>query len=386
MTKEEIRNLAERIATGLATDEEIRLYNTLYNAMEASASGSISVEADEKEKLRASVHESIRLKLEKEKPVLQIGWLKWAAAVLIVAVLGSVVYLVSNKDKPASGDLAKKDTLNNQQKIAAPDNKARLTLTDGTVIALDDSGNDTLVQEGGIKVVKLSKGILSYQGNRTGVLETSVNTVSTPAGGQYRLVLEDGTNVWLNVASSLRFPPVFQGKERIVELTGEAYFEVAHDARRPFHVKLNGLTVEVLGTHFNINSYRDESAAKTTLLEGSVRISANKQQVLLRPNEQLVFDHSSQRIQKLQNVNIEDVVAWKEGRFRFHQMSIEAIMRQVARWYNVEVEYKGRITNELFSGDVSRQEDVDQLLDILRATKIVSFQLEGNKITVTTLK
>lgn len=381
MTNEEIKKLAERVAAGLASEEEIRDYSNLYNNFESL--GSSQQEVLDTEAIRAEILQAVHARINTKKPVVSISWKRWAAAAILVILAGTVVYFLSvNSGKP-SPSLVKKDS--SDLKISAPGNKATLTLADGSVVTLDDMKSDTLFQPGGVKVLKLAGGALSYEGNKnqSGI---TPNTITTPPGGQYRLVLEDGSNVWLNVASSLRFPAVFNGNERVVELNGEAYFEVTKDAKRPFKVKVNDMTVEVLGTHFNINSYHDEKDVRTTLLEGSVKVNAAQKAVMLKPSEQLVFTPASSKVQKLENVNVEDVVAWKEGRFKFQQMPIEAIMRQVARWYNVNVQYDGAITKELFTGDVSRQEDVNQLLDILRATKIVSFQVDGNKITVTSLK
>jgi ferric-dicitrate binding protein FerR (iron transport regulator) len=212
------------------------------------------------------------------------------------------------------------------------------------------------------------------------------NTIATPRGGQYQLVLADGSKVWLNASSGLRYPTAFTGKERRVELTGEGYFEVAKNASMPFHVQVNQMDVEVLGTHFNINAYDDESAVKTTLLEGSVKVvkreTANVkenpivlqpgQQAEMKPHSPLAINHSP---------NIEEVMAWKNGLFQFKAAGIETVLRQAARWYDVEFVYKGNIP-EKFSGQISRSANAEQLLKILELTGKVKFEINGKTIIV----
>ena len=208
------------------------------------------------------------------------------------------------------------------------------------------------------------------------------NTITTPKGGQYQVTLMDGTRVWLNAASSLHYPTVFKGSERSVQLTGEAYFEVAKNSKMPFRVTSNGQVTEVLGTHFNINSYPDEQGTTTTLLEGSVRILNAKSDaaILLKPGQQSGSDASGKI--KVANVNPEQFVAWKDGKFIFTNANIESIMRQVSRWYNVEIEYKGDASKEKFGGRTSRFTNVAELLEILELTDHVQFEIEGRRIIV----
>lgn len=383
MTKEEINQLAERIVSGLATEEEILLYHQVCEFVENSAIDSVENSIGDKAKLQSDMQNAIWARTKSRKRVIKLPGLKWAAAAAVLIMLGlSSYFLFSKKDgtRDVVETSPKKDTL--ARDILAGGNKATLTLADGTKIILDSTENGTITQVGGVQVIKLSNGKLIYDPKNAKPGEVLYNTISTPEGGQYHLVLADGSKIWLNAASSLRFPSFFIGNERSVELNGEGYFEISRNASMPFHVIVNDMKVEVLGTHFNINSYEDEESIKTTLLEGSVRVYRLDRNEVLKPGEQVVFDVSTNRMQKNQNVDIDEVIAWKEGRFKFKKMSIEDIMRQVARWYNVEIEYNGKITTDFFSGDVSRQEDVTQLLEILAATKTVSFKLEGKKIIV----
>jgi ferric-dicitrate binding protein FerR (iron transport regulator) len=300
-----------------------------------------------------------------------------AAAAAIVLVLSATVFFLLQKK---SSDLAERaQKVKVVHDIAPGGDKALLTLADGRQIVLDTATNGMLAQQGGIKVIKIG-GQLSYdhEGNPAQVL---YNTVTTPRGGQYQLELADGSKVWLNAASSLRFPTAFAGKDRTVELTGEGYFEVAHDASKPFHVKVNDMDVQVLGTHFNINSYSDEPSVKTTLLEGRVMVKKKEKFVYLNPGQQAILEPANDNINVANDVDVEEVVAWKNGRFLFTNAQIETIMRQVARWYDVDVVYEKKI-NETFSGELPRSKNVSELLKMLEATGSVDFEISGKQIIV----
>ena len=224
-------------------------------------------------------------------------------------------------------------------------------------------------------------GSLSYQNiSKSKTPETLYNTISTPNGGDYQLVLADGSKVWLNAASSLRFPANFVGRERKVELTGEAYFEVAKNPAMPFKVKLNGMEVEVLGTHFNINSYADESAIRTTLLEGSIKINRPHASSLLKPGQQAMMDKNGQ-ISVINDADLDEAVAWKDGKFQFDRADIHNVMRQLARWYNIDVEYKGTVASH-FGGTISRDVNLSKVLGMLHLTGEVKFQVQDKKVIV----
>jgi transmembrane sensor len=222
--------------------------------------------------------------------------------------------------------------------------------------------------------------MLSYNTLKNKSSEVVYNTISTPRGGQYQLMLADGSKVWLNAASSLRFPASFVGKERKVELLGEAYFEVAKNAKMPFKVKVNGMEVEVLGTHFNINSYENESTIRTTLLEGSVKINKNNSSSLLKPGQQAQMNKAGE-IKIINDADVEEAIAWKEGKFQFDRADIHDIMRQLTRWYDVDVEYKGTVSSH-FGGTISRDVNLSQVLNMLHLTGEVKFQVEDRKVVV----
>ena len=311
--------------------------------------------------------------------------LRWAAAVVILLILSSGInYLFkTSKSSLVSGKiLAKKNTAKG---VMPGGNKAILILADGTSIVLDSSSNGTIASQGATKIIKLNTGQLIYNSSNADQNTVSYNILSTPYGGQYQVTLPDGTIVWLNSASNLRYPTSFTGHERRVEITGEAYFEVAKNARQPFKVKINlsngeGSEVEVLGTHFNINAYDDETTIRTTLFEGSVKINQSTGTTQIKPGQQLQTGKTGQ-IKIINNADLEETIAWKEGRFQFGNADINCIMRQLARWYDIDVKYEGNISRH-FSGIIPRNVNLLKVLNMLELTGEVNFKVEGKKVMV----
>lgn len=293
------------------------------------------------------------------------------AAVLLVALSIGLYFFISSRQLERSQDLA-------FSKVKPGGNKAYLVLSDGRRIALNDAVSGTLAKETGVEIRKDSEGKLIYVVKDKSGVKGQFNTMETPRGGQYELILPDGTKVWLNAASKLVYPVSFSGAEvRRVELTGEGYFEVAKDKKHPFKVISAGQEVEVLGTHFDINSYTDEPVVRTTLLEGSVRVNGN---TVLKPGEQSILSNGKLNVQ---SVNTDNVMDWKNGEFVFDNESLPSILRKVSRWYNVEVEFVNPETRAItFSGSVSRFENVSGVLKALQRTSKVHFMIEGNVIKV----
>jgi len=309
-------------------------------------------------------------------PFYRKSWFKVAAAAVLL-IGAFAIYKLIGISKP---ELPIAKVENTKQDVAPGGNKAILTLADGSTIILDTAANGKLTQQGNSNIVKLNNGQLAYNTLNEKPTEIVYNTISTPRGGQYQLTLADGSKVWLNAASSLRFPASFTGNERKVEITGEAYFEIAKNASMPFIVSANGLNVEVLGTHFNINSYADEAAITTTLLEGAVKVSKGNALQLLSPGQQAqVTNNGPIRVSKI--IDVEEVMAWKNGSFVFNSTDIENIMRQISRWYDVDVSFDGSISKELFSGIVSRTSKLSQVLKIMERAG-VKFKIEGKRIVV----
>lgn len=301
----------------------------------------------------------------------------WAAACALFMVSGAYYYHLSTSVHPTAivATSPVKD-------IAPGGNRAMLTLSDGSQIPLDSAGNGVLAQQGNTRITKLSNGQLAY--NESGGREDKVlyNTMSTPLGGQYKLILPDGTAVWLNAGSSIYYPTAFTGQERKVTITGEVYFEVAKNEKMPFLVKANNITIAVLGTHFNINAYKDEASTNTTLTEGAVKIIAHQQQQTLTPGQQARVGTTGQSIQVVDHVDLSQVLAWKEGFFSFNDADLPTVMRQLSRWYNVDVKYEGDIPQRVFSGEIGRNLSLSQVLKGLSKTRI-RYRIEnGNRIVI----
>lgn len=307
-------------------------------------------------------------------------WTAAAAAVLLLLTGG--YFLVLNKNKPAITQTAAAPLTHD---IPAPTGtRTTLTLAGGQTIFLDSVQNGTLSEQGSARVSKLATNQLAYNTSSTTSSEKPVeavyNTLSTAKGGQTMVVLADGTQVWLDAASSLTYPTTFAGGTRNVALTGQAYFEVAHRSNQPFSVEVNGTEVKDIGTAFNINAYEDEPVAKITLVEGVVAVMHQDRQVVLKPGQQARIDGA--RLSVAAGVDVDEVLAWKNGQFQFDNAGTAEIMRQVARWYDVDVRYEGDVLQRHFSGGVPRAANASALLHVLELTKSVRFRVEGKQIIV----
>lgn len=303
--------------------------------------------------------------------------LQYAAACIILVLAASVYFYFSQ----APQDHTKLVTIQAPQDIKAPDaSKAQITLANGDIIYLDSAGNGSLAQQGSVKLLKLANGEIAYESEFEGdVSAIQYNTLTNPRGSRViNLTLSDGTKVWLNAGSSITFPIVFTGNERNVSITGEGYFEVAHDAKKPFKVSKATMEVVVLGTHFNVNAYDDESAIKVTLLEGAVKVNKLNHSAVLKPGQQASI---SNEIQVNSSVNINAVMAWKNGYFSFEETDLATLMRQIGRWYDVEIVYAGKIPERRFGGEISRNMNASQVLKILEESN-VKFKVEQKKIIV----
>lgn len=312
----------------------------------------------------------------KQKHVLR----RFAVAAAVVSLLFiSVFYFISN-NKNAGDSLANKSLTSPAKNDIAPGQTgAILKLADGTSLVLDSMKDGVLSQQGNALALKQG-GELSYIHDGNTANRHGFNSVETPRGRQFQLTLEDGTHVWLNAESSIRFPLAFTGQERRVEITGEVYFEVAKNKAKPFIVKTDDMQVEVLGTHFNVNAYADEAEIKTTLVEGSVRINNGKTAGILKPGQQAQTSGMG-KLRISDQADIEEVLSWKNGRIAFTNAGLESIMRQVSKWYNVDVEYAGPVPNRTFTADISRNTNLSEFLKVLELSNI-HFRIVGRKLIV----
>lgn len=294
----------------------------------------------------------------------------WAAAAILLVLAGS--YVATKFSFTQSKTLANVNDIS----VQPGTNKALLQLDNGKTVVLDVTKDSTVQNSNGV-ALQIHDASLVYN-QQSAEVAISYNTLSTPRGSQYQLVLPDGSKVWLNAASSIRFPTAFNGTTRQVTLTGEAYFEVAKNTKQPFIVHVNDMTVQVLGTHFNVMAYSDESAIKTTLLEGSVKVQQQGQFMMLVPGKQALVTANNIAIQY---ADVEQETAWKNGSFSFDKATIQEIMRGISRWYDVEIGFEGKISTSRFKGGIRRSEQLSQVLKVL-ALSGVHFKVEGKKIIV----
>ena len=302
-------------------------------------------------------------------------WLRYAAIFIVLMGLGVFWKLKNtrNEEKISSSPIVKD--------IPAGGNKAMLTLSDGSTILLDSAGNGLLARQGDTEISKTKSGQLVYNLNGAGLnrIETRINTITTPKGGTYQIVLPDGSKVWLNAASSISFPAMFANNERKVKISGEVYFEVEKDKTRPFLVQFGDAEIEVFGTSFNIKAYQDETSSQTTLIEGSIALKNGKESRRLLPGQQTDITQNGRLF--TESVDVNEATAWKDGLFFFKDADVETVMRQVARWYDVDISYEGKIPVRQLTGKVSRNVNISELLGMLNYTG-VNCRLEGRKVIV----
>jgi transmembrane sensor len=297
---------------------------------------------------------------------------KWVAAASVAVLLATGITLFYRLQPPAPPVLAVKAA----EDVKPGSNKAELVLADGSVVTLDSAGNQ-VIQQGGTKVEQ-KNGELQYAaaGSKESI---GYNMLKVPRGGQFTIVLPDGTQVWLNSASSLRYPTAFSGNERTVEMQGQGYFEVKKNARQPFIVKVNSMEVQVLGTGFDIMAYDDEEELRTTLVSGAVKVKQGAVEKYLKPGQQAAIDNST-GVMSVRNADIQGVVAWKTGFFEFDNANINVILRQLARWYDIDVDTK-TVDNRLFGGRINRNLPLSEMLSLLGSSG-AKFSLQGRKLTV----
>jgi ferric-dicitrate binding protein FerR (iron transport regulator) len=362
MTREEYKILAGKIASGKATDQEVALYNAWFNKYQVSYNTWKKLPEEQRREMLAETKVGIDsyfgVKVVTRKAKL---WPRIAVAAAAVAAitLGTWLYLseITLSPKASRND----EVVMND--IAPGKNTATLTLADGKVINLDTNKTSVVVADS--------------------VKAMTMLTASTPRGGTYQFTLPDGTKVWLNADSKLEFPSQFSGGERKILLEGEAYFEVVHNSKQPFRVESSGQVVEDIGTAFNINAYVDEGRVKTTLVEGEARVHltgiTDKPFRTLTPGQQSVLTDNS-RI-KIETIDPSEAIAWKEGDIIL-DADIQTIMRQLSRWYDIEVIYEGKVSEEEFGGTISRNKNISEVLNVLQSTGRVRFKIEGRRVTV----
>ncbi|RPD42955.1 FecR family protein [Chitinophaga barathri] len=368
MNEQTLLALIERVENGTATDEELGVYNAWCNSFQRTGEP-----VPDFETVRAEMLQRINAQIG-HKPVRRLRYRIAAAAAVLLLLISGGIYLYMQP----SGQL-----MADKSPSAVPvTDKAVLTLADGTTITLGEAAEGELATQSGAKITKHKDNQLSYESVSEGKdSDLAYNTLRMPRGEKYRVTLPDGSQVWLNASSSLRFPTSFTGGERVVELSGEAYFEIAAQPSRPFKVKTGQMEVQVLGTKFNIMAYPDEPEIKSTLVQGGVRLYAESGEVVLKPGQQGLFN-GRQAGFRVKQVNAADVMAWKNGFFVFNDEDMAVIMRAIERWYDVDIVLTPGVANKKFGAVISQRKDIASVLKALELTGSIHFKIEGRKITV----
>jgi ferric-dicitrate binding protein FerR (iron transport regulator) len=379
----QIKDLLRRYQNGEVSQAEKDLVERWYAHLENRED--LQWVEGEKEELKRGVELFLLQQINQEQPTTRnnrIGRIKhWRVAASIILVLGAATcyWAFFSKNKTPSKQVyyaAKTD-------IEAPQsNHAIITLANGKQVLLDSVGTGQIASQVNVRIIKNSLGTIVYEAqNEADIKTVSENVLSNPKGSKVVFItLSDGTKVWLNAGSSLTYPAIFAGNERRVAINGEAYFEIAKDVNKPFFVSKGNVDIKVLGTSFNVNAYEDETTMNVTLLEGAVHVSKGSAGVLLKPGQQALVGDGIDKV--FNNVNLNEVMAWKNGRFSFAGVDIGVIMRQLARWYDLDVVYNNNVT-EKFYLNIDRNTSLINVIKILEATGGAHFNLNEKKVTVT---
>lgn len=380
---EHIKELIQKSLDGVITADEMKELDGWFYSFSPEELALISEETETAigRRIKSRLDNYVFFENRAQRGRRRMNWISVAAIVGLISFLSLLFYVISFQIQDHS-QVAYTEGPEMVKDVVPGSNKAVLTLADGTTVFLDDNHAGQLSTQGSTRIIKLDDGSVKYMADVTGTAHKKVfyNSVSTPRGGQYQIVLADGSKVWLNSSSYLRFPAVFSGDTREVEITGEAFFEIARQVAKPFVVKVRNMEVQVLGTQFNISAYNDEDVITTTLVKGSLVVKNSRNSREMTPGEQIALNRQDE-FHLMPNADTEEAVAWKNGKFIFNNASIYDIMRKVERWYDVDVNFK-RDKDLHFTGQLSRHENVSALLRKMELTNEVHFRIEKGKITV----
>jgi len=312
----------------------------------------------------------------KKRPAVNSTWLRYAAVFILVAGAATIFYLINRQEV-----ISPNPSFTQVSTIGPGTNRAILTLANGEKIELDSAGKGLIARQQNAQIVKLADGQIAYNYDPKAVLKGELmNTITTPNGGQFQLILPDGSRAWLNAASSITYPSVFNGNRRNIQVSGEVYLEIAANEQQPFTVAVNGVTIDVLGTRFNINAYDNEEAVKTTLIDGAVRVSAQANRQILKPGQQAQLSKGG-LITITDDIDLKQVMAWKNGYFDFKNADLPNVMRQIERWYDVKVTYKGKTPPVVFKGKMDRNVQLSDVMLFLAKFGIKT-TLEGRNLII----
>lgn len=375
MKATEYKKLHDRCTQGTATKEEQQLFEAYKDHFNIEDSLSWDNYMGDYHEIRARIFEDLHNRLGRQKRSRYKVWY-YSAAVLTI-LLSFSLWFITHKN-PATSTV---DQIAEKSTIHPGENKARLITADGREIQLSDANNKILATGTQGQAYQDSSRLIYKSDNIVSTTSSiSFNTLITPKGGEYKLQLSDGTKIWLNADSKLKFPLTFNGSERLVELSGEAYFEVAKRKNMPFKVITGKNTIEVLGTHFNVNAYSEEKY-QATLVEGAIRLKhGDGAYVKLKPGQQATLNKSLHY--DIDKVNTSSAIGWKEGVFMFNNESIREVMNTVSRWYDLKVSYQGDVSNKRFGGTVSRYSSIEELLKTIQLTESIRFKIKGKEVIV----
>ncbi|HSZ31948.1 MAG TPA: FecR family protein [Puia sp.] len=385
MDEQLLRNLLDKYLTGTLSDQERDHLDKLLQLRENSfLLERIMLEEFEQHRFEGEGHEQVLSLIQENilnavhqvRKTRTIHIRRWAAAAAILILISTSYFIFYPKSvNPVTTQIAETGA-----DIAPGGNKAILTLSNGSTIRLDSTSDGAIAHEDETNILKTDSGHLLYQKSNNLEAEAKLNTLATPRGGTFQLTLSDGTKVWLNAASSITYPSSFTGTDRKVTITGEAYFEVAKDRSKPFLVSVNDMVITVLGTHFNINAYENETQVKTTLFEGSIALKAGQYNSLLKPGEQAESGNNG-KINILQQDDLNQVIAWKTGYFNFRDADLPTVMRQLERWYDIDVRYNGQVPERRFRGELPRNLTLKEVLNVLKEVKI-NYKIDGKMLII----
>lgn len=391
MDKNEFLRLVDLYVAGKASEEQEEMLLRFFDSFQGDSRGEVQM-AGLREELESRMLSRLMASIQAQQSAGHRSSHTFSRSILFRVAAAVVLLLAAGSLYFFNGSVKTWYAAKDKEEIVEPlqpgGNKALLRLADGSTIVLNKATNGVLAMQGATAVKKTDEGELIYVSNPSdGAGHSRINVIETPKGGQYQLTLPDGTRVWLNSESSLSFPTCFGPDERRVELRGEAYFEVAANykpgakIRKPFFVKSGAMTVEVLGTHFNITAYPGSTRQEATLMEGSVMVEAGKVRRKISPGQQAFIERSASSL-KVREVNLESILAWKEGLFMFDNTDIDEAMQQIEKWYDAEVVYVGQKPEVAFTGVLPRSSEVSEVLDLLESAQGVNFTVQGKKIIV----
>ncbi|TCD04236.1 FecR family protein [Pedobacter frigidisoli] len=381
MNQDELSQLLIKYNNQTATPDEKRVVEDWYDRVNDTQP---TIEHEDYFTIKNKIFEKVKHQLASNAEPVRKNKLKLfrnvflRAAILLLALVGVSYYFITRTDSKIFDD----HLVSTKTHIKPGGNNATLLLADGSQVILNEAVDGQIANQPGVKITKTKSGELIYSFiDDANTQEVKYNTVTTPRGGQYHLILVDGTNVWLNANSSIKFPTVFATDNRKVEVTGEVYLEVSKNKLKPFFVSTNQSEIKVLGTHFNINAYDEEEYQRTTLLEGSIEITKGNVKQVLLPKQQANISKYSNVIKLKEIEDLDAIIAWKNGYFQFEKADLKSVMRQISRWYDTDVSYNGQIPNKEYSGKVPRNVEVKKLIEMLSYTGIYC-KIEKNQITV----